>query len=213
MMINMIDLEGNTKQYYNAKKVLDWTLNLGPEKVYDIRLVYDERGNLEGFGWKDEDSGALSVILSLVLSGNYVKIVPKTVKSYRQKKRDTRTVKVTATKNNSYSIYIPTTWAKELQFDINGYVDMQYNGDGIVIRKSLKTDEDASINIDNKELNKRELVENVHREEVIDIGVDDIDDKVSVEPVQGDKNKINIDAEELENEVSIEIIKDDDEDI
>ena len=166
MMINMIDLEGNTKQYYNAKKVLDWTLNLGADKIYDIRLIYDEKGNLEGFTWKDEDPQALGVILALVKSADYAKLVPKTVRMYRQKHRDIRTVKVTATKSSSYSLYVPTTWIKELGLDDDGYVDMQYNGDGILIKKSSRSSEEKAINIDMKNLSEKVLVDSIQDKDV-----------------------------------------------
>lgn len=141
MLVNMIDLNGDTKQYYNVKKVYEWTIKAtnkdgNPEK-YEIYLIYDENGYLQGFGWKDEEPQSLIFILNIVKTGGYAKVVPLTLEEYRKKNNEVRTVKVTVNKNNSYSLYLPTSWSKEfLKGDL--YVDLHYTGDAIIIKKSIK---------------------------------------------------------------------------
>ena len=136
MLINMIDLNGNTKQYYNVKRVHEWTILANNEK-HNIYLIYNEDGDLQGFGWKDEEPRSLVFILSLVKSKGYAKVVPLTLEEYRKKNNEVRTVKVTVNKNNSYSLYLPTSWSKEfLKGDL--YVDLHYTGDAIIIKKSIK---------------------------------------------------------------------------
>lgn len=136
MLINMIDLNGNTKQYYNAKRVYEWTILANNEK-HNIYLIYNEDGDLQGFGWKDEEPRSLVFILSMVKSKDYTRVVPATLEEYRKKNNEVRTVKVTVNKNNSYSLYIPSVWAKEfLKGDL--YVDLHFVGDAIIIKKSIK---------------------------------------------------------------------------
>lgn len=136
MLINMIDINGNTKQYYNAKKVCEWTVIINDEK-YNIYLIYNENGDLQGFGWKDEEPRALTLILSMVKSKDYLRVVPITIEEYRRKYNEVRTIKVTKNKSNSYSLYLPSVWAKEFLGD-NMYVDLHYTGDAIIIKKSIK---------------------------------------------------------------------------
>ena len=142
MLINMIDLNGNTKQYYNARKIHEWTITVNNDK-YNIYIIYSDDGNLVGFGWKDEEPKALTLILSMVKSKNYAKVVPATVEEYRKKVGEVRRLKVTKNKSNSYSLYIPSTWAKEFLGD-DMYVDVTYQGDSIIIKKPKNNQNEIS---------------------------------------------------------------------
>lgn len=142
MLINMIDLNGNTKQYYNAKKVYECTIPTKDDN-YNVYLIYNDDGNLLGFGWKDEEPKALTLILSMVKSKDYAKVVPTTVEEYRRKHNEVRRLKVSKNKSNSYSLYLPATWAKEFLGD-DMYVDVTYRGDSIIIKKPKNNQNEIS---------------------------------------------------------------------
>lgn len=136
MLVNIVTLDGNTKQYHNSKKIFDWTISVKNEGKFNIYLIYKENGELEGFGWRDEEIDSLRIILSLVETNAYKNgIIPLTLTEYRKKVNEVRRLKVSKNKSNSYSLYIPSTWAKEFLSD-DMYVDVSYEGDSIVIRKS-----------------------------------------------------------------------------
>ena len=131
----MIDLDGNSRQYYDAKKVYEWTIIVNNNK-YNIYIIYsNDDGNLLGFGWKDEEQRSLMHVLNLVRTGDYKKLIPLTLTEYRKEVNEVRRLKVSKNKANSYSLYLPATWAKEFLND-DMYVDVTYQGDCIVIRKS-----------------------------------------------------------------------------
>lgn len=147
MLINIIGLDGNTKQHYNAKKVYEWVIKKklkdGIIEEYEVYLVYNDNGSLLGFGWKDEIPNSIDFILELIKSENISKFVPLTVKEYRQRKNDYKKLKVSKNKSNSYSLYFPTTWMREFLSD-DMYVDVVYKGDCIIIRKSEIIQNDIS---------------------------------------------------------------------
>lgn len=142
MLINMIDLNGDTKQYYNARKIHEWTVTTKDDK-YNIYLIYDDNGNLLGFGWKDEEPRSLIFILNLVRTSDYKKVVPLTLAEYRKKVNEVRRLKVSKNKSNSYSLYLPSVWAKEFLGE-DMYVDVVYQGDSIIIKKSKNNQNEIS---------------------------------------------------------------------